>query len=184
MKMVYFPFPAEPFLDPSEVVKSFGLKEGEKVLDCGAGSGFWSIPMARAVGRTGHVFVTDAKKENLSVIKRKAGKEGLENLSYYVAPYELTEMPIQTKVDVILCSNVLSIIGTDENIFKAAKKLAKKNSRFIIIEWKKDSEIGPKKEDKINEEEIITAAEKQGFEFKKLLSAGAHHTGLYFVYNK
>lgn len=184
MQIIYYPLPNSPFLSPEDVVSSFDIKAGEKVLDFGAGSGFWSIPLARAVGKTGHVFVTDAKKENLSVIKSKAERIGLENLSYYEAPYEFTHMPIQTKLDLILVSNIISEIGIDDDIFTGAKKLAKEGTRLVIVDWKKSAPIGPKKESRIDEEDIILKAKKVGFEFKKLLSAGEHHTGLYFVYEK
>jgi ubiquinone/menaquinone biosynthesis C-methylase UbiE len=184
MQIIYYPFPEAPFLSPEEVVKSFELKEGEKVLDFGAGSGFWSLPLAKAVGRTGHVFVTDAKNENLAVIKSKSEKVGLDNLSFYKAPYEFDQTPIQTKVDLILLSNIISEINEDNHIFKEVKKLAKDGTRLVIVDWKKDSPIGPKKERRIDEEDVIIKARKVGFDFKKLLSAGAHHTGLLFVYKR
>lgn len=182
MQIIYYPFPKDPFLSPEEVVGSFDLKGGEKVLDFGAGSGFWSIPLAKAVGRTGHVFVTDAKNENLSVIKQKSEKIGLDNLSFYKASYEFDKSPVQTKVDLILFSNIISEIEAKHDIFKEAKKLAKDGTRLVIVDWKKESVVGPKKERRINEEDIIIKARKSGFDFKKLLSAGAYHTGLYFVY--
>lgn len=184
MRMVYYPYPMEPFLEPHEVIKSFGLNEGDKVLDFGAGSGFWSVPIAKIIGKKGHVFVLDAKKENLSIIKKRAEREGLENLSYYIAPYECTEMPVNTKVDLILCSNVLSIIKDTNNVFPKIKKLSKKGTKLVIIDWKQAADIGPKKKDRINEEDIILKAGKIGFNFKKLLSAGPYHTGLYFVKEK
>lgn len=184
MEMVYYPYPKAPFLTPDQVVGELGLKPGEKVLDFGAGSGFWAIPMASIVGSNGHVFVTDAKAENLSVIKSKANRAGLDNLSYYEAPYNAKQMPIQTKVDLILCSNVLSLVGSAEDFLKQAKKLSHEGTRLVIIEWNEKSKIGPKQEDRVNVEDIILRANKLGFEFKKLLSAGAHHTGMYFVYSK
>lgn len=183
MKTIFYPFPKEPFLNPEDVVESFSLKEGEKVIDFGAGSGFWTIPMAKKVGKKGHVFVVDARKENLAVIKNKANREGLENLSYYIAPYECTEMPITTKVDLILFSNLFSIINTDKIVFKQLKKISKKNTRLVVIEWKKEAVIGPKKEDRIDPGEVISNAEKAGFNFRCTLSAGSQHTGLLFVYN-
>jgi len=184
MKVVYYPFPKEPFLSPEEVVSGLDINPGERVLDFGAGSGFWAIPIAKKVGRDGHVFVADAKEENISVIKSKAERFGLDNLSYYLAPYEFSEMPIQTKVDTILCSNILSEITTGDMMYSQVKKLAKEGTKLIIIDWKRESELGPRAERRINEEDVIIKARKVGFEFKKLLSAGAHHTGLYFVYEK
>lgn len=184
MQIIYYPLPDSPFLSPEEVVNSFDLKNGEKALDFGAGSGYWAIPLARAVGREGHVFVTDTKKENLSVIKAKAEKAGLDNISYYEFVINESLSPVQTKVDLILVSNVISDSVDFEEILKEVKKLAKIGTKLIIIEWKKDAVIGPKKENRIDPESVILKAAKSGFQFKKLLSAGAHHTGFFFVYEK
>lgn len=183
MKAVYYPFPKKPFLSPEDVVAELDVGLGEKVLDFGAGSGFWSIPIAEKVGKEGHVFVADAKKENLAVIKAKAERLGLDNLSFYLAPYEFSEAPVQTKVDTILFANVLSGIKSDENIYRQAKKLAKEGTKMVIIDWR-DSPGGLSRQKAVSEEDIIMKAREAGFEFKKLLSAGEHHTGLYFVYQK
>jgi hypothetical protein len=93
-------------------------------------------------------------------------------------------MPIQTKVDLILCSNVISLADSAEEVIGQAKKLAKGDTRLVIIDWNQKSPAGPKKENRLNMEEVITVAGKAGFEFKKLLSAGAHHTEMYFVYKR
>lgn len=184
MEMIYYTYPKAPFLTPDDVVGELGLKPGEKVLDFGAGAGFWAIPMAKLVGSAGHVYVTDAKAENLSVIKAKSKRMNLDNLSYFVAPYHGKHMPIQTKVDLILCSNVISLVDTAEDIIAQAKKLSQNGTRLVVIDWNQKSKVGPKKEDRVDVEEVITIAAKAGFEFKKLLSAGDHHTGMYFVYSK
>ncbi|MFA5152014.1 MAG: methyltransferase domain-containing protein [Clostridia bacterium] len=184
MEMVYYPYPKAPFLSPEEVVAELELKPGDKVLDFGAGAGYWAIPMAQAVGSSGHVYITDPKTENLSVTKTKAQRLGLDNLSYFEASYDCKMMPIQTKVDLILCSNILSGVKQPEPVLNNLKKMAQGGTRLIIVDWNDKAVIGPDQENRINLEEIILRVGKLGFEFKKLLSAGAHHTGLFFIYQK
>ncbi|MDD3679160.1 MAG: methyltransferase domain-containing protein [Patescibacteria group bacterium] len=184
MKLVYYPFPKAPFLSPEDVIESLDFLPGDKVLDFGAGTGFWAIPIAKKVGRNGHVFVTEQSSENLAMIKNKAERVGLDNISYFIAPYDASQMPIQTKIDVMIVANIISEIEDDRMIFERAKKLAKEGTRLIIIDWKSESKIGPRKEKRINEEDIILKAARTSFEFKKLLSAGEQHTGMYFVFNK
>lgn len=184
MELIYYPFPKAPFLSPEQVIAELELKLGDKVLDFGAGAGYWAIPMAKLVGTAGHVYVTDAKAANLSVIKTKAQRASLDNLSYFVAPYDGSQMPIQTKLDLILCANIFSLIESSDSILKLLGKLSKGGTRLIVVDWNDKSLIGPQKGERIDTEEVILKAAKVGFEFKKLLSAGAHHTGLYFVYNK
>lgn len=184
MELIYYPYPKAPFLSPEQVVSELDIKPGDKVLDFGAGAGYWAIPMAKLVGTSGHVYVTDAKAANLSVIKTKAQRDGLDNLTYFVAPYNGNQMPIQTKLDLILCANIFSLVEDAEGMLKSLGKLSRGGTRLVVVDWNDKSPIGLQKGEIVNTEEIILKAAKAGFEFKKLLSAGAHHTGLYFVYQK
>lgn len=184
MEMVYYPYPKAPFLMPEQVVSELDLAVGDKVLDFGAGAGYWAIPMAQVIGASGHVYVTDAKTENLSVIKSKAQRLGLDNLSYFHASYNSPLMPIQTKVDLILCSNILSLVDEPDKLLSNLKKLAKGGTKLVIVDWNEKTPIGPDAKERVDVETLILKMNKLGFDFKKLLSAGAHHTGLFFVYQK
>lgn len=182
--MVYYPYPKAPFLSPEQVVSELDLKPGERVIDFGAGPGYWSIPMAKLVGTGGHIYVTDPKETNLSVIKSKAERLGLDNISYFKAPYDCKVLPVQTKVDLILCSNILSLVSSPIEVLKSIRRLAQGGTRLVIIDWNDKTPVGPDANERVNTHELIGNLDKLGFEFKKLLSAGAHHTGLYFEYKK
>jgi ubiquinone/menaquinone biosynthesis C-methylase UbiE len=53
------------------------LKTGETALDVGAGIGYFTIPMARAVGPSGRVIAADVQRAMLSAIERRARRAGL-----------------------------------------------------------------------------------------------------------
>lgn len=172
------------FLSPTNVVGHFNLKPGDIVIDFGSGSGFWAIPIAKIVGAKGLVLALDPYEENLRVLKDKAAREGLGNIRYFKAPYSSKNIPVPEKADLILISNILSLIETDKYLLSSTKKNAKKGTKMVIIDWNKESRVGPKAGKRIDVEEIILEAERAGFEFKKLLPSGAHHHGLYFEYIK
>ncbi len=66
--------------DGVKSLEKIGVKEGNKVLDFGCGSGHYTIPAARAVGRGGKVYAVDMRENPLSVIRNKASKEELNNI--------------------------------------------------------------------------------------------------------
>jgi len=170
------------FLSPRNVVEKLDIKEGDVVIDFGSGSGFWSIPIAQKVGKSGKVFVTDPKVENLTVMKRQADNLGLSNIEYIQAPYDSTSIPVNAKADLILISNVLSMIKNDEKLITSTKKNSHADTKLVVIDWDHEAEIGPKKEHRSEIEQIMIWAKKAGFVFRKLLDAGAHHFGLYFEF--
>lgn len=173
----------EGFLSPQKVISAVELEQGEVVIDFGSGSGYWAIPMAKIVGAKGLVFAIDAKEENLRIVKDKANSKGLNNIRYFKAPYSSKTIPIPEKADFILISNILSETKRECSLVSSAKKNAKKGTRLVIIDWNAESRVGPAKEHRVDIEEVLLTAQKAGFEFKRLLPAGDHHFGLYFVFN-
>lgn len=55
------------------------VRQGERVLDCGAGTGSTALLAAQAVGASGKVVLFDMSEEMLKVAKRKAGALGLSD---------------------------------------------------------------------------------------------------------
>jgi predicted methyltransferase len=179
---VIHPRKKEAFLSPAKVIEAFGLLQGNVVIDFGCGSGYWALPMAKIVGTKGLVIAIDTLEENLKVLKSRATKEGLNNIRYFKAPYSSKSIPVPEKADLILISNILSLVDTDISLVSSVKANAMFGTKLVIIDWNSDSKIGPKKEQRINVEGVITMAEKVGFVFKKLLPCGSDHIGIYFEY--
>lgn len=68
------------FQKPVEVMAALALRPGERVADIGAGSGYFTIPFAKAVGPDGRVWATDLYQELLDHIAERVKEEGLDNV--------------------------------------------------------------------------------------------------------
>src|SRR3972149_1490465 len=55
-----------------EIVSKLGLKPGHVVADLGAGTGLFSVPMAKAVAPGGRVYAVEIDQGFFSVINAKA----------------------------------------------------------------------------------------------------------------
>lgn len=86
------------------------VKEGDRVLDCGAGTGSTGLQAARRVGPEGAVTFFDLSEEMLSVAKRKA--EGCPaRLSFRTG--DLTRLPFEDgSFDVVLSSYSLCPVAS------------------------------------------------------------------------
>ena len=47
------------------------LHSGETIADVGAGTGYFSLPLAQAVGPQGKIYAVDAQEEMLSLLRQK-----------------------------------------------------------------------------------------------------------------
>src|SRR6516165_2417091 len=63
--------------EAERVMNVLGVKPGLAVADIGAGSGYYTVRLARQVGPTGHVFAEDVVPEYLKRLARRVANEGL-----------------------------------------------------------------------------------------------------------
>src|SRR5579883_2360045 len=61
----------ERWLPTADVVQQLGLQPGMHVADIGAGTGYFAIPMARAVSPGGRVFAVDVQPEMLDLLRAR-----------------------------------------------------------------------------------------------------------------
>lgn len=64
----------------SEMVKSLGLKPGDKIADVGSGPGYFSFKFSNLVGENGRVYAIDTVKEHLDFIDSFTAKNGIQNI--------------------------------------------------------------------------------------------------------
>ena len=68
------------FSDPASNLAKLGVIDGMKVVDIGAGSGFYSIEAARKVGSSGRVYAVDVQKDLLERLRSHGAAQGLRNI--------------------------------------------------------------------------------------------------------
>lgn len=65
---------------PEVVLAAMELREGLTVAEIGAGTGFFTRRLARAVGPSGKVYAEDIQPEMLDLLKQYAAREGIANV--------------------------------------------------------------------------------------------------------
>ena len=71
----YIAFLEDPQRDayqkPNEVISALELREGEVIADVGAGSGYFSLRLANAVGEQGRVYAVDISPDMIRYLNRR-----------------------------------------------------------------------------------------------------------------
>ena len=154
---------------PDLVVESLGLKLGDEVADLGAGSGYFTIRLAREVGATGKVYAVDLDPKLLEHIDRRAKEEQLENIQTILADPNDPKLG-SNSVDLIFICDVLHHINDRAKYYPLLSRALRPSGRLVNIDFhKRKLPVGPPEEMKIEKKEMIKEAEAQGFQLAREL---------------
>jgi len=82
------------FQEPFAAVEKMGVGEGMRVADVGAGNGFFTIPSATVVGKSGLVYSIEPDSKRSGHIIERADSEGLSNVRVITTKAEnLVDIP-------------------------------------------------------------------------------------------
>ena len=91
-----------------EVLIHVGVSEAQTVLDYGCGSGTFTIPGARIVGKRGRVYAFEARSSLLERVREKAREAALSNVVVVLSDSSQLSIDLPDKsVDIILVYDVM-----------------------------------------------------------------------------
>jgi len=152
---------------PDLVVDSLGLKLGDEVADLGAGSGYFTIRLAREVGATGKVYAVDLDPKLLEFIERRAKEEQLDNIQTILADPNDPKLG-SNSVDLIFICDVLHHINDRARYYPLLSRALRPSGRLVNIDFhKRKLPVGPPEEMKIDRKEMIKEVEPAGFNLVK-----------------
>ncbi len=171
------------FSDPKKNVSLMQIPPGSKVCDIGAGSGFYTIEVAKHLANTGKVFSVDIQKDILSKIQNDAKSLNLSNTEVLWGDVESDDglNLAENTMDYCILSNTLFQIKNKKKALSEIKRILVPNGKLILIDWADSfSGIGPQKEYVVKKEDALLLFEKEGFVKERDFDAGSHHYGIIF----
>jgi len=169
------------FSDPSKNLNMLGLVDGMKVADLGAGSGFYSIEVAKRVGVSGRVYAVDIQKDLLERLRSISTTQGITNIEVIWGNFEkIGGTKIREGVaDRVVASNVLFQVENFDDFALEVKRITKPGGKVLVVDWNEVSALSPKTF--VSEAQARALFEKVGFKLEQSFPAGEHHYGLIFV---
>ena len=169
------------FSDPASNLAKIGLKEGMRVVDLGAGSGFYTFESAKRVGGSGRVYAVDVQKDLLERLHSVGANQGLRNIEIIWGNAEKiggTKLR-EAIADRVIASNVLFQIEKPDDFALEIKRLLKPGGKVLVVDWSEVSPLSPKS--LFSSTKAQTLFEKSGFKLDQSFNAGDHHYGLIFT---
>jgi SAM-dependent methyltransferase len=146
---------------PGEVIASLGSLEGKTVADIGAGSGYFSFPLAKKAAK---VIAIDIDQRFLDYIeqKKRTQKVGANVETRITAPDSPGLKP--GEADVVLIVDTYHHIENRIDYFKKLKKDLAKDGVLVIVDYKKENTPpGPPVELRVAQESVESELKSAGF---------------------
>ena len=161
------------WLPPAEVLLRLHLTRGARVADIGAGTGYFSIPLAKEIGPSGEVFAVDLQQEMLDRLRQKLDQpDAPKNISLHLGP--ASRLPLSdNSVDLAFYANIWHELSDPDAAFREALRIAESKGRIAILDWRSDQESppGPPQAHRVSAETIVNL----------LQTSGCHDVGCYNV---
>ena len=145
---------------PDEVLDALHLKRTDKVADIGAGTGYFSVRIAKRVP-DGKVFAVDIELDMLRYLGERAHREHLSVLVPVRAAADSPNIP--EPVDVVLVVDTYHHIENRVSYFAKLRDSLVPNGRVAIVDFKLDAPEGPPSEYRLPPERIISELDAAGY---------------------
>jgi precorrin-6B methylase 2 len=119
---------------PDEVVRNMEVKPTDVVADIGAGSGYFSLRLAKLVPQ-GQVYAVDIQDEMLNFIALRAGSSGLRNVVAHKGEIDDTKLP-ENSIDVALMVDAYHEFSHPREMMVSIVKALKPGGRLIQLEYR------------------------------------------------
>jgi cyclopropane fatty-acyl-phospholipid synthase-like methyltransferase len=145
---------------PDRVIETLALPSSAEVADLGAGTGYFSMRIARVVTE-GHVHAIDLEPSMVRHLANRAAEEGLTNV--LAIEGTATESGLSSPVDVVLVVDTFHHIDSRPTYFAALRAQLRPGGRVVIVDFRVESEMGPPAEFKIAPEAVEAEMREAGY---------------------
>lgn len=158
------------------LLRRAGLREGQTVVDFGAGSGNYTVAAAKVTGKKGRVYAIDKNKGVLESLKKRLKEERIFNVSLINAKGKI---PLKdSSADAVLCYDIIHLVGPDETsrrhdrqrLYRCVKRVARRNALVSFYPMHLDTHT-----ELVSEKAVRKELEEDGFRFESEFHAELIH---------
>ena len=119
---------------PDKVIATLQISPGAEIADLGAGGGYFTFHLAKAVGPRGKVYAVDIDRGTNELIAERAKKDGADNITTILAKSNDPLLP-ESAVDLIFTSNTYHHFDNRIVYFSNLRRYLKPAGRIAIIDF-------------------------------------------------
>ncbi len=154
----------DAYQQPDRVVQALKLQPGQAVADLGAGSGYFTFRLARAVGSGGRVYAIDIEPGFIQALEERGGREeGGEVVQTVLAQPDDARLA-ERSVDLVLIVKTYHHISSREAYLEALEPALRAGGRVAVVDYREgELPVGPPPGHKLSRAEVIAEFEAAGY---------------------
>ncbi|HZJ67435.1 MAG TPA: class I SAM-dependent methyltransferase [Kofleriaceae bacterium] len=145
---------------PDLVLAALELGPGMTIADIGAGTGYFSVRLARAVP-DGKIIATDIEPDMIRYMTERAAREHLPNLRAVQTPPDDPQLAPGT-VDRILVVDVWHHLGDRAAYARALARALRPGGKLAVVDFTLTSSHGPPPEHRLSPDQVLADLRSAG----------------------
>ena len=122
-----------PFITRERLREALDPRPGERLLEVGPGTGYYTLPVAEWLGPTGGLDILDVQQEMLDHTIQRAAEAGLTNVAPTLA--DATAMPFpDNSFDGAFLITVLGEVPDQEAALRELRRVVRPGGRIVVGE--------------------------------------------------
>ena len=147
---------------PDEVVAALRLLPGQVACDVGAGPGYFTLRLARAVGPAGRVYAVDVEPKILDALRERLAQSGLRNVTPVLALADDPLLPAAA-CDVVLIVDTYHHFPERVAYLGRLARALRPGGRIVNVDYhKRETPIGPPLDHRLSREVFLAEAQSAG----------------------
>lgn len=146
------------------LLQNLALKATDHVADLGAGTGYFSFPIAQQVG-AGKVLAVDIEPEMLRLVEQRKLADGVDNIDTVLASETSPNIP-NASVDIVLLIDAYHEFSYPREVMTGVVKGLKPGGRVVLVEYRgEDSSVPIKLLHKMTQQQAIKEMSAVGLQW-------------------
>jgi ubiquinone/menaquinone biosynthesis C-methylase UbiE len=143
------------------------LRPGMVVGDVGAGTGYFSLKIAKRVAPTGRVYANDIQPQMISKLRANAEAAGITNVEPVLGTESNPNLPV-AQLDLVIMVDVYHELSRPQRMLQQLHAALKPSGELVLLEYRKeDLSVPIRPEHKMSLEEVKAEVEPEGYRFEK-----------------
>ncbi|MCL5102428.1 MAG: class I SAM-dependent methyltransferase [Candidatus Marsarchaeota archaeon] len=169
------------FIPLEKVIDFVSLENNASLIDMGAGDGHYSIAFALKFPDS-HITALEPGLNGSKLIRERIKSEKIQNVE--VLEKDACTLKDYSNYGVVFFSNVFHDLPCRDGIAAAMGKTMRPGSKVVFIEFKKEADIGPPKEIRIEESTLKALMEANNAKLSGSAEFKYHYMHKYIINQK